>query len=460
MKQGYKPTRSIEVRCWNEKVGALALDPETGFYAFQYYPDFAQRGLQIAPLTMPLDPARVFIFPNLPVATFSRLPSCIADSLPDAFGNALIDSWMAAHGVQRDRVSVLDRLAYLGNRAMGALEFVPPLQQGEPVPSALQMNELVAQARRATTVDLHGDSPQAAAHVKTSLSAEAYPELSQLIAVGTSAGGARAKAVVGYNPSADRFISGQFELPEGYRHWLIKFDTADVDNTGHDPEYGRVEYAYATMARDCGILMSPCQLYEAAGRAHFMTQRFDRVTGGPGAPVVEEGEAPPASGKLHIQTLCAMAELDFNQVGTHDYSQLFLTIERLGLGYQAIDQAFTRMVFNVCMANCDDHTKNHSLMMDAQGQWRLAPAYDLTHAYRADSYWVSRHLMSVNGRFASITAADLLQVARRFNVSDPIGIIQNIRAVAAHWPDYAKAAGASAATTRRVRGDIEYFSGL
>jgi serine/threonine-protein kinase HipA len=469
----YESIDSVEVRCWGKPVGALTADPNTGFYAFQYYPEFAQNGLPIAPLTMPLTTERVFVFPNLPAETFFRLPACIADSLPDTFGNALIDGWMATQGVRHEQVTPLDRLAYLGNRAMGALEFAPALQQSDPAPSALQMSELVEEARYAVKVNLHQDSPGVAKVDSSRLGSGAYPALAQLIAVGTSAGGARAKAVVGYNPITDRFVSGQLTLPKEYSPWLLKFDVGSSDKFGQGSDYGRIEYAYANMARDCGIKMTECRLYEAAGRTHFMTRRFDRtegctadikaglsenVVGAPSADKLSPDKPSTTNGKLHLQTLCALAELDFRQVATHDYSELFMVIEQLNLGYAAIDQAFARMVFNVCMANCDDHSKNHSFLMDDQGQWRLAPAYDLTHSYRSDSYWVSKHLMSVNGRFEGIGSDDLLAVARRFNVADPLAIIRNIRDVARHWPDYAKAAGVGTVPRRRIEADIEHFS--
>ncbi|MDR0350546.1 MAG: type II toxin-antitoxin system HipA family toxin [Coriobacteriales bacterium] len=466
----YEPTESLEVRCWDRPVGVLALDPTTGFYAFQYYPDFAKSGLELAPLTMPLSAERVFVFPRLPDETFFRLPACFADCLPDAFGNALIDSWMASQGIRREQITPLDRLAYLGKRAMGALEFAPPLREGDQLPSALEMNELVKEARRAVVADSHQDSP----HVVrlTGWQADGLrpdvdirPELAQLIAVGSSAGGARAKAVVGYNPDTDKFVSGQFDLPEGYSPWLLKFDTGPggaggdgFDGTeGRGPEYGRIEFAYAAMARDCGIEMTECRLYQAAGRAHFMTRRFDRAAG-PDASSEGGRGTEPTNAKLHLQTLCGLAELDFRQVEAHDYSELFMVVEQLGLGYDAIDQAFVRMVFNVCMANCDDHSKNHSFLMDAQGSWRLAPAYDLTHSYRADSYWVSKHLMSVNGRFTDIRLEDLMRVAARFNVADPGGVIKQVKDVAAHWPDYARAAGVDKMTLRQVQADIRHFT--
>jgi len=245
--------------------------------------------------------------------------------------------------------------------------------------------------------------------------------------------------VVGFNPHTGAFVSGQFNLPAGFEHWLMKFDIESADKPGASRSYGRIEYAYHLMARACGVQMEDCALFEAAGRAHFMTRRFDRAEG---------------NRKLHLQTLCALAELDFNQRGTHDYSQLFMAAWDLGLGYEAIDQVFLRMVFNVCMANNDDHTKNHSFVLAQGGAWQLAPAYDVTHACNKHSLWTSKHLMSVNGRFSNITRANLLAVAQRFNVRAPKDCIGQVLEIAAHWEDYAREAGVAQPEAARIRQDI------
>ncbi|MDR2957520.1 MAG: type II toxin-antitoxin system HipA family toxin [Coriobacteriales bacterium] len=485
----YEPVNSIEVICWDVPVGALAFDARYGVYAFEYYESFRQSGWELSPLLLPLSTSGAVVFPNLSRETYFGLPAFIADSLPDAFGNMLIDSWMASQGISRNQITSLDRLAYLGTRAMGALEFRPALRRESTTASALAMSELVETARQALIVNLRQDRqnpdialvvpPEGGAALAVPLEgreiAHAVPpeggavlaepsegretalldtsptpqsELAQLIAIGTSAGGARAKAVVGFNPQTEDFISGQFHLPQGFEPWIIKFDLSapgEAAQPGRKQAYGRIEYAYYLMAQDAGLDMQPCRLYEAASRAHFMTRRFDRT---------------PAGHKLHMQTLCAMTGLDFNLRDTHDYNQAFMTIEELGLGYQTTDQLFRRMTFNVAMANNDDHTKNLSFIMSPTGQWQLAPAYDLIHAYNPQGQWTSRHLMSVNGKYSNITKNDLLAVAERFHVSAPKDIIDSILAIATEWPFYAKTVYLPVETTAIVGNDISHCSEL
>jgi serine/threonine-protein kinase HipA len=336
---------------------------------------------------------------------------------------------------------------------MGALEFKPALKTGDAKPAALEMSELVEAARRVLCVELWRDNDPVWGMPADEDGTALPSELARLIAVGTSAGGARAKAVVGYNERTNAFLSGQFDLPDGYRHWIIKFDIESLGKAGPPRDYGRIEYACYLMACACGIEMAPSRLYEAGGRAHFMTQRFDRI------PIEGQGVAWD-NGKLHMQTLCGIAQMDYKQRGAHDYNQLFMTLDELGLGYQAVDQVFLRMVFNVCAANNDDHTKNYSFLMDSEGVWSLAPAYDLTHAYRKDSLWVSRHLMSVNGRFEDIRRADILNVAKQFHVAAPQRLIEDVLASVRHWPEFANQAGVSEETTNRIQADIESFSAL
>ena len=347
----YEPVEAIEVRAWGKSVGALVLDPGSGYYAFEYTAAWRRSGVQLAPLTMPLS-ERVFVFPTLPTATFRRLPAMIADSLPDTFGNAVVDAALAREGVGREAVTPLDRLAYMGRRGVGALEYRPARGPVARTPTTVQVGQLVEAARSLVRGGLADDRDTQAA-------------LANLIAVGTSAGGARAKAVIAWNPATGELRSGQLDVPAGFEHWLLKLDGVGADlELGTGSEYGRIEYAYHLMARDAGLAMSDCRLLEEHGRAHFMTRRFDRTE----------------AGKLHLQTLCAIAELDFNQRGTHDYAQYLQAIDRLGLGGQARAEGFRRMVFNLWAANCDYHTKNLSFLADEAGQWSMAPAYDVTHA--------------------------------------------------------------------------------
>ena len=393
-------TPAIEVLAWGRRVGAVAPDPRLGCYAFAYDPAWRRTGIELAPLTLPLDNrGDAFVFPNLPEATFHRLPGMLADALPDEFGNALIDAWMAEHGVPKSNVTILDRLAYMGKRGMGALEFKPARGSHKESAAPLQMKSLVD--------------------------------------------GARAKAVIAWNPETDQIRSGQFDAAEGFEHWLLKFDGVGKDpDLGTGADYGRIEYAYYRMATQAGIEMSPCRLLEENGRAHFMTRRFDRE--------VVNGRTI----KHHVQTLCAMDHLDFKQRGTHAYAQLFILISRLKLGDEAMGQIFRRMVFNVMARNCDDHTKNFAFRMKQGGSWELAPAYDLTHAYNPTGQWTYQHLMSVNGKFDRITREDLLMEADRFGVRRPNTLLADVRTALENWSGFAKEAGLSDSSSARVAADF------
>lgn len=422
----YTPVNVIQVYAWGEFVGALALDPRLGFYAFEYDPRWLRTGCELAPLQMP-GRASPYVFPSLPVETFQRLPALLADALPDRFGNALIDAYLAGKGVDKARITAIDRLAYMGERSMGALSFKPTRGPRKLKPTAVEVSQLVGAARAALQGQFGDDRQTEAA-------------LTQLIHVGTSAGGARAKAVVALHPVTGELRSGQLPADPGFEHWLLKFDGVGLDHElGTGGHYGRIEYAYHLMARSAGIDMPDCRLLEENGRAHFMIKRFDRDA---------------ASDKLHMQTLCAMDHLDYNQRGTHDYAQLFQVIDRLRLGPATRAEAFRRMVFNVVAANCDDHTKNHSFLMDRAGQWRLSPAYDVTHAYNPQGAWTHQHLMSVNGRFSGITRQDCLAVADRFLVPDAKSVLRQVAEAVRQWPVFAQQAGLPEDEARRVEQDF------
>jgi len=426
-----KSVSAIEVRVWGQRVGAVALDPRLGYYAFAYAPEWRRAGVELAPLTLPLTASQdVFIFPNLPEATFSRLPGLLADALPDAFGNALIDAWMSKQGIARDEITSLDRLAYMGKRGVGALEFRPEHGSHRESSAALDMKSLVEEARNLVEGNLSVDR-------------EAQAALANILRVGTSAGGARAKAVIAWNPETNMIRSGQFDAAPGFEHWLLKFDGVGRDlELGTGADYGRTEYAYSLMAKAAGIEMMPCRLLEESGRAHFMTKRFDRdVVGG-------------STIKHHLETLCAMDHLDFRQRGTHAYAQLFQVIERLKLGDDALDQVFRRMALNVMARNCDDHTKNFSFLLKQGLPWRLAPAYDVTHAYNPKGEWTYQHLMSVNGKFDGITREDLLEEGDRFMVRRPKDLLAGVGAAIENWPSFAEEAGLRDATRDRVAADF------
>lgn len=400
----------IEVRAWGKTVGAVALDPRQGYYAFAYAPEWLKTGIELAPRTMPVSSYREpYIFTNLPEATYRRLPAMLSDALPDDFGNALINAWMQSQGRTLDSITTLDRLAYMGKRGMGALEFRPALGSQARTKQALQMQSLVEEARQAVQGSLVDDPMASAA-------------LNQIISVGTSAGGARAKAVIAWNPATGEIRSGQFNVDPGFEHWLLKFDGMGEDKgLGKGQNYGKTEYSYSLMARAAGITMAPCRLLHENGRAHFMTKRFDR-----------EGDA-----KHHVQTLCAMEHLDFKQLGVNAYAQAFMAVSNLNLGQDALDELFRRMVFNVMAKNCDDHTKNLAFLLKQGEPWALAPAYDLTFAHNPAGPWTHQHLMSVNGKFKDITRADLLLEAERFGVRRPERILQDVAAAVGSFDEFA-----------------------
>ena len=425
-------TPVIEVRLWGKRVGAVAPDPHLGCYVFAFDPAWRKTGIELAPLTMPLDHTRqIFAFPELAELSYKRLPGLLADALPDDFGNALIDAWMAAKGVKTSAVTALDRLAYMGKRGMGALEFKPARGAHRESAEPLEMKNLVEAARAVVHGDLTGD-------------VQAQAALANIIRVGTSAGGARAKAVVAWNPQTDQIRSGQFDAATGFEHWLLKFDGVGKDSElGGSADYGRIEYAYHLMAQAAGIRMSPCRLLMESGRAHFMTHRFDRD--------VVDGQTI----KHHVQTLCAMSHLDYKQRATHAYAQLFMAIAQLKLGDDANSQAFRRMAFNVMARNCDDHTKNFAFRLKQGGTWELAPAYDVTHAYNPEGEWTFQHLMSVNGKFAGITRADLLAEADRFGVRRAQDALKAVSTTLDQWPDFAKQAGLGEKTIAEIRTSFE-----
>jgi serine/threonine-protein kinase HipA len=428
----YTPVHIVEVRIWQKAVGAVALDPKLGYYAYEYQPAFVRSGIELAPLTMPLAAAsEPFVFGDLPELTYRRLPGMLADALPDDFGNTLIDAWMAREGVGKSQITSLDRLAYMGKRGLGALEFKPARGPKPSKPStAIQLAALVESARRAVQGDIDTD-------------AHAMAALAQIIQVGTSAGGARAKAVVSWNPTTGEIRAGQFDVQAGFEHWLIKLDGVGIDERlGVNRDYGRIEYAYYLMALAAGITMSPCRLLEETGRAHFMTKRFDR-----------DGNT-----KHHLQTLCGLAHLDYRQKAAHDVSQLLLTIDRLRLGYAALEEAFRRIAFNVMAANCDDHTKNVSFLLREGGAWELAPAYDVTYAYNPKGEWTYQHLMSVNGKFAAISRHDLMVVADRFGVGTAPQVLRQVGEAVASWPDFAARAKVSGPEVTRIREHHQQLS--
>lgn len=409
----------VNVYLWGQHLGAVALDPGFEHYAFAYTKAFCESGIQPAPLHMPATSKdEVFLFVDLPEATYKRLPALLSDALPDDFGNALIDRYMADKGLRAADVRALDRLAYMAGRSMGALEFRPARGPAAKKATSIELSRLVTEARKAVTGTFHDDDHTNAA-------------LRSIIEVGTSAGGARAKAVIAWNPQTDEICSGQVPAPAGFAHWLLKFDGMGKDTElGMSQDYGRIEYAYHLMAKAAGIHMTDCRLLHEGGRSHFMTRRFDRG---------DDNE------RHHMQTLCAMSHLDYKRKGTNAYSQLFGTIRDLRLPYEDMREALRRMAFNVMGRNCDDHTKNFSFLLKKGQPWRLSPAYDVTFAHNPKGEWTSQHLMSVSGKFTGITREDMQAEADRFGVGDAPKVMDQVKAAIARWPEFATAAGVSAA---------------
>ena len=421
-----EPVEIADVILWGRTIGAVVWDRTRAVGAFQYTREFQQSGIEVAPLMMPLGPA-VHAFPNLAPASFHGLPGMLADALPDKFGNLLIDQWLARAGRSPQSFSPIERLCYLGTRGMGALEFKPSLRRGKEASAPVEIDALVKLASEVLAdrvglnkrLDLQNDEAAGEA-------------LRDILRVGTSAGGARAKAILAWNEATGEVRSGQVRAPEGFGYWLLKFDGVERnrDKELSDPKgYGRIEYAYHLMARAAGIEMSECRLLEENDRAHFMTRRFDRT---------EDG------GKRFMQSLCGLAHYDFNLAGAYSYEQALAVAQGLGCALPELRELYRRMVFNVMARNQDDHTKNIAFLMDRAGRWRLSPAFDVTYAYNPTGEWTSRHQMTINGKRDGFAREDLMAVARRFRLGKP-GAIQaiweEIDAAIARWPDFAAQAG-------------------
>ena len=408
---------AAEVFLWGGRIGILSHAGDVPFAEFSYDPAFIGMGIEPAPLLMPVAGTK-YSFDNLRWDSFRGLPGMLADSLPDKFGNAVLDEWMKAQGRKPETLSPIERLCYTGSRGMGALEFRPTLfSEGDKseevrVDALADLADEVLRARKEARAELHHE----------------LRHFAPILKVGSSAGGARAKALIGWNEATGEVRSGQTRLPEGFGYWLLKFDGIDGngDKEGSDRKgYGRIEYAYHLMAREAGIEMSECRLWDGY---HFMTRRFDRLPGG---------------GKLHMQSLAALAHLDFNDPVSNSYEQAFRVARAVTADYRAEDQLFRRMCFNVLAWNCDDHVKNFAFLMDRAGAWSLAPAFDVTYAYNPQGAWTGAHQMSVNGKRRDIADYDLLAAARAAGVKPRRAreALDRVRAAIARWPDFASEAG-------------------
>jgi serine/threonine-protein kinase HipA len=424
-----------EVRLWGRTIGAVSLEEDRQIAAFQYTPAFLGSGIELSPISMPLS-RRVYQFPSLPEVSFHGLPGLLADSLPDKFGNALIDAWLATQGRRPESFNAIERLCYVGVRGMGALEFAPatgpPLRRS----AKLDLDELVKLASQVLT---HRASLQV-----SFAPGRRHAGLTEILRVGTSAGGARAKAIVAWNRDTNQVRSGQVKAPAGFEYWLLKFDgvSANKDKELEDPKgYTVIEYAYALMAADAGIEMSECRLLEENGRRHFMTRRFDRLSDG---------------SKLHMQSLAALAHFDFNSAGAYSYEQAFDLMKRLGLSMRAREQQFRRMIFNVVARNQDDHVKNIAFLMDKAGEWTLSPAFDVTYAYNPTGLWTNRHQMTINGKTDEFARQDFKAAAQVAGLKQgrADSILADVMNAVKEWPRYADSAGVLDSQRGRIAGTL------
>jgi serine/threonine-protein kinase HipA len=402
------------VNIWGQFAGAISWNESSKSTAFEYDQNFIKQGYDIAPLQMSLDEAdngSVFTFPTLNFDTFKGLPGLLSDSLPDRFGSKLMNIWLTALGKTFESINPIERLCYIGKRGMGALEYEPAIMSETSNPVKIEDLVIIAQDILNNKKDFTADLSDKGVH--------------EIFKVGTSAGGARAKAVIAYHPGTGEVRSGQIDVLEGFEYWIIKFDGVYGNQFGESQAHGNIEYAYYLMALDCGIEMSTCSLLQENERSHFMTKRFDRK----------------GSEKVHMQTLCAIAHYDYNDPLSYSYEQIFQIMRRLRLPYHDAEQMFRRMVFNVIAENRDDHTKNISFLLEKNGKWKLSPAYDLTFAYNPANKWTGAHQLSVNNKRTDIRDEDMLEVATKMNIKKPLEIIEQIRDAVSRWKHFASLAG-------------------
>ncbi len=410
------------VNLWGKTIGAVSWLENKEIAVFQYTADFAASSIEVSPFTMPLGETP-FTFPELPRASFHGLPGMLADSLPDNYGNVLIDSWLAQQGLPAHSFNPVQRLCYVGTRGMGALEFQPAAVGPNKQSRRIEVDALAALANQ-----ILDERINARAHFSN---ADERRLMEDILHVGTSAGGARAKAVVAWNAATGEFRSGQVPVDEGFSHWILKFDgiADNRDKELADPaDFGRIEYAYSLMATEAGINMMPCRLFEQSQYAHFMTRRFDRT---------ERGN------KLHMQSLAALMHFDFNQPDAYSYEQAFLVVRELGLPRQDLEQQYRRAIFNIIARNQDDHVKNIAFLMDQSGEWRLSPAFDVAYSYNPQGAWTGRHQMSANGRRDEFATQDLLDLAKSAGIRTPQTkrIILEVADSIANWSRHARDAG-------------------
>jgi serine/threonine-protein kinase HipA len=420
-----------DVHLWGTRIGAVSLPDGERVASFEYEPEFVSSGIGPAPIEMPLEGSRIHRFPSLSQESFNGLPGMLADSLPDRYGNALIDAWLATLDRAPESFDAVERLCYVGRRGMGALEFKPARGPRAATDHPIDIEALVELA-----AEVMAERADLAVSLRRPGRREA---LREILRVGTSAGGARPKALIALNPETGEVRSGQLDLGPGFEHWILKFDGVEdrARDLGASRGYGTIEWVHSKLAKRAGIAMTECRLLEEGGRRHFMTRRFDRTDGG---------------AKLHMQSLAALAHLDYNQPGANSYEQAFQVIRRLGLPRAAAEQQFRRMVFNVVARNQDDHVKNIAFLMDRDGRWSLSPAFDLVYAYNPTGRQTSQHQMSINGKRDRFTIEDLRRVAdvatlKRGQAEEILAdVIDAVKA----WPELAADAGIDEARIARI----------
>ena len=427
---------AAEVKIWGELAGAVRWDSQQQLGYFQYDPRFLQKGWDLSPIKMPIAAgSRIYSFPELRKGrsdtedTFKGLPGMLSDVLPDKYGNKLINIWLAQQGRSENSMNPVEKLCFIGSRGMGALEFEPAQIKTTKNSFSLELDSLVEVAKKMLN---ERES------FLTNIGKDEEKAMMEILIIGTSAGGARPKAVIAYHPKTNEVRSGQGNVPKGFEHWLIKLDGVSGEQFGESSGWGRVEFAYYLMAKDCGIDISECQLLEENGRAHFMTKRFDRNK----------------NVKHHIQSLCGLQHYDFNDMDGYSYEQVFQTMRLLRLTYPEAEQMFRRMVFNILATNYDDHTKNFSFILKKDEDWRLAPAYDLCFSFDETNHWVSKQTLSVNGKRLNITKDDLMTIAKDNNLKKGEKIIDDINSVVKSWDRYAKQAVVRNDLKERIRQNL------
>lgn len=420
------------VKIWGDEVGAVSWLDEQAFGVFEYSPAFLRKGLDLSPVHMGIETAKqgeaVFSFPALNRETYLGLPGLLADALPDKFGNSIIDAWLVRSGRDTGSFSPIERLCYTGSRGMGALEFFPPVTRNFDRPISLEIDRLVN-----LTQEVMAQRSQL--HVNIGKNEKENSEaLLDILRVGTSAGGARAKAVIAMD-EFNHVVSGQASVPEGYDYWILKFDGVDDLEFGESKGYGRIEYAYYLMALAAGIRMTECRLLEENNRAHFLTRRFDRQNGN----------------KIHLQSLCGLAHYDFNMAGAYSYEQVFAVMRKLRLSKAEAIQQYRRMLLNIIARNQDDHTKNIAFLMDQKGVWKLSPAFDVIYSRNPAGKWTNQHQMSANGKRDGFLMKDLIAVGESISIPRPKEIIQEVKDSVRKWPEFAQKAGVDTTLSNEIK---------